>query len=682
MNKPYCVKRWLWTNWLGATACVTIILLIIPKESLEAQRFSELSQKAKAPSLGGGLGWINTAGPIDIEDLRGKVVLLDFWTYCCINCMHMLPVLRQLEEKYPNELVVIGVHSAKFFTERESENIRQAVMRYRIRHPVVNDAKLVIWKRYAVTAWPTFQLIDPEGYKVIGFRGESSFKVLDRAISRQVRLHRKKGTLDETPLHFDLEEYRSELAPLRFPGKVLADSESSRLYIADSGHNRIVVSSLVGRVLDIIGSGSQGKSDGSYQKASFNDPQGLALDGNTLYVADNENHLIRQVNLARKTVETLAGTGRQGSRISHSGRALRRTALSNPWDLVLVGRKLYIAVAGPHQLAVLDLARRNIQLYSGSGREDILDGPLRQAAHAQPSGIATDGKVLYVVDSEGSAVRIVSLGSKGTVRTLVGASGLPNAASLFSFGDIDEIGSRVRLQHPLGITFHRGKLIIADTYNHKIKVVDPRTRTCRTFLGDGQVGRDDKLPRFYEPAGVSTAADQLYIADTNNHLIRVADLQTRQVRTLQFAGLAPPVAPSVGVPTLPNAQKIEIPMQQIRLGMNVILHVAIDLPAGFKLNPSAPMGYRLEATHKDEVVDRSEMGKYQRIKQPQVRFEVPVPLTRRTGSDQLKLSLVYYICRDGIEGICKVQGIEWTVPIVISLQGKTNRISLSNRMLP
>src|SRR5947207_2708936 len=305
--------------------------------------------RIRAPELTGARGWLNTDKPLTLSALKGKVVLLDFWTYGCINCMHIIPDLKRLERKYPNELVVIGVHSAKFANEKETENIRRIVLRYEIEHPVVNDADFAIWNAYAVNAWPTRYLIDPGGYIIGRLSGEGGYEALDKAISDSIAEFRKRGELNEAPLKLVLERAKVGDLPLAFPGKVLADEKSDRLFIADSDHNRIVVAKLDGTLVDVIGTGAHGMAGGPYTDASFSRPQGMALDGDQLYVADTENHLIRRIDLKARTVETVAGTGLQSREYGLSGPALK-IALSSPWDLQIIGRNLYIAMAGPHQI--------------------------------------------------------------------------------------------------------------------------------------------------------------------------------------------------------------------------------------------------------------------------------------------------------------------------------------------
>ena len=280
---------------------------------------SAQTKRIRAPELTGGTAWLNVSRPLTIADLKGKVVLLDFWTYCCINCMHIIPDLKKLEIKYSKELVVIGVHSAKFQNEREAENIRQAILRYGIEHPVINDSNLAIWQAYGARAWPTLVLIDPEGNIVGSDTGEGHYEILDKLIGKLVSDFRSKNLINEKPIPLSLEKYKQGPSYLSYPGKVLADEASNRLFIADSNHNRIVIANLEGEVLDIAGNGETGRGDGTFKDASFHHPQGMALQGDNLYVADTENHLIRKLDLKAKTVKTIAGTGKQAAFMDTGG---------------------------------------------------------------------------------------------------------------------------------------------------------------------------------------------------------------------------------------------------------------------------------------------------------------------------------------------------------------------------
>ena len=444
--------------------------------------------------------------------------------------MHVFPQLRKLEHKYRSELAVIGVHSAKFTSEKDTDNLRKAVLRYELEHPVVNDSDFTVWRQYSGRAWPTLLFIDPEG-KVIGkHEGEITFEDFDPIIGQMVREFDEKGLIDRRPLSHRAEEQNR--SALSFPGKLLADDASGRLFISDSNHNRIVVASLEGEVRQVIGSGEAGLQDGDLQSACFDHPQGLALDGDVLYVADTENHAIRKVDLARGMVETVAGTGRQARGHGAGGEALS-SDLSSPWDLTLHDGTLYIAMAGTHQLWALDLKEKRVGPYAGNGREAPVDGPLLSASLDQPSGITTDGNVLYFADSEASAIRSADLSGDGRVTTIVGLD-------LFVFGDVDGTGDAVRLQHPQGIHFHDGVLYIADTYNNKIKRVYPQTRGVVSLLGTGEPGHrdgDGSQALFHEPSDVGIADGKLYVADTNNDAIRVADLESGIVSTLELRSI-------------------------------------------------------------------------------------------------------------------------------------------------
>jgi thiol-disulfide isomerase/thioredoxin len=516
-------------------------------------------RRAPAPSLEGGKAWINTTRPLKLEDLRGKFVMLDFWTFCCINCMHVLPELKQLEQAYPNELVVVGVHSAKFEGEQDTQNIEEAVLRYGITHPVVNDADLSIWNRFGIHAWPTLVLIDPAGEAVWVGSGEQKFAELKALLERGLPYYRNRGLLDTTPLTL-IKTAEPPGTPLRFPGKVLADQAGGRLFIADSNHHRIVVSDLAGQLQLVIGSGEAGRKDGAFDECSFSHPQGMALVGDDLYIADTENHLLRKADLATGQVTTVAGTGEEGNGWpgwrgnqlptadqQYTG-APRATPLNSPWALLADPAALYIAMAGSHQIWRMPLDGTVIGPYAGNSREDVVDGPLLPpvpyglgyASFAQPSGLASDGSRLFVADSEGSAIRTVALDPAGRAETLFGVPG-----SLFDFGDKDGRGDAVRLQHPLGVVFHDGKLYVADTYNNKIKIADPAARTCQTLAGTGAAGNNDAEnglnADFNEPGGITAAGDKLYVADTNNHRIRVIELAPpHRVTTLEIIGLGRP----------------------------------------------------------------------------------------------------------------------------------------------
>ena len=611
----------------------------------------------RAPEITGGRGWLNTDKPLSLAALKGKIVLLDFWTYGCINCIHIIPDLKKLEAKYANQLVVIGVHSAKFQNEKETENIRRIILRYELEHPVYNDSEYAVWQSYGVRAWPTQVLIDPAGYIVVGVSGEGNYDVMDQAIAKLVTDFRAKGELNEEPLKLVLERAKVGELPLAFPGKILADAKTDRLFIADSNHNRIVITKLDGTLVATIGTGEAGAADGAYDKATFYRPQGLALAGDTLYVADTENHLIRRVDLKSHNVETIAGTGQQSHEYFKAGPA-RSVALSSPWDLQLVDRVLYIAMAGPHQIWMLDLDKNEVSTFAGSGREARLDGPVLEAGFAQPSGIASDGQKLYVADSESNIIREIDLASR-YVKTLVGGD-------LFDFGDVDGTGDDVRLQHPLGLVTYGDKLLIADTYNHKIKILDPKQEKVTSLLGTGKPGQaDGKTPSFYEPGGLALANGNLYIADTNNHAIRVVDLKRKRARTLRINGLTPPAKNMQALETAvgPNAEEIKTPTQKLRAGADGALQIDVDLPAGYHLNPLAPQRYKVSIDGTGVTVDEKSAARASK----DLKLPLRVPLNAAAaGTATVRAQVTLFYCREDNTGTCRIKTLVWQVPIEVS----------------
>lgn len=650
-----------------------------------------LPRRRPAEDFPKGMTWLNTQGPLRKQDLKGKFVLLDFWTYCCINCMHILPELKKLEQAFPNELVVIGVHSAKFEGEKDTKNIEDAILRYEIEHPVVNDSEHAIWNGFEVSSWPTIILLDPEGYELGRQPGEFRFEMMERVLTPLIKIYGDAKLLDATPIRFDLLARRQKSTPLRFPGKILTDEKQKRLFIADSNNNRIVIAGYDGTLHGLIGNGAIGDSDGEFGSASFNHPQGMALHGNTLYVADTENHKLRKVDLLAEKVETIAGTGVQASsawpgmdRYEATGEMPDRwvgvpekTPLNSPWDLWVHDSALWIAMAGPHQIWKMRLDGREIGPFAGNGREDIVDGKLlpRQpyelgfSSFAQPSGLASDGNWLYVADSEGSSIRAVPFDPRKPVKTIVGTAHLP-AGRLFHFGDQDGSPPDVLLQHALGVAYHGGKIYVADTYNNKIKVVDVESGETKTIAGTGRPGNSDDEGTFDEPAGISFGDGVLWVADTNNHAVRRVDPSTGKVSTLEIQGLTAPTPPATKTrPSFDKAVQRQGELVHVkRLGDKVRIHVDLQLPLGWKLNPDAPMEYYLDLAADSPVIDREQLGK-RSLDVPMNSFEVELPV-KSDGEVVVQIGMDYYYCESSGTGLCKIGSVRFVQPLRIGNEGE------------
>ena len=484
----------------------------------------------KASEFPQGFDWINSDKPLSLEILKGHVVVLDFWTYCCINCMHTLPVLSQLEKKYAGQPVVfIGVHSAKFFNEQDKKNIEQAVMRYEISHPVLVDRQMAVWQRYDVTGWPTIVIIDPKGTVVYKQSGEGQKEIIEDTIDTLLEKHSKVGTLSKEPIKIAHHAIPSK-STLSYPGKISISND--KIAISDSNHNRIVITDMTGKIEHIIGNGKTGFADGDFASALFFRPQGLVWkDSNTIFVADTENHAIRKIDLVTRKISTVAGTGKQGPWMSGGGKG-KETPLSSPWDIAIKDEVIFIAMAGNHQIWTYNIKTDLALPFAGSGYENIIDGDRMRAQLAQPSGLSLFDDRLYFADSETSSIREVDLKS-GYVRTLVGHG-------LFAFGHKDGRIDEALFQHPLGLCAVQDRVFVADTYNSALRSIDLVNDNTSTIIGKHTSGicrlddpNCDSLG-LYEPSDVKWYQDRLYISDTNNHLIRVYDTKTNLLKTLEI----------------------------------------------------------------------------------------------------------------------------------------------------
>ena len=454
----------------------------------------------RAPEFPAGLEWFNVDGPVRLADQDGRVVLIDFGAWSSICCQRILQDLQVLGRKYRDELVIISVHSPRFPAEMRRSHVLKAISKYHINHPVVHDPDMKLWNIYGIKGWPTQVLVDREGTILGAISGGGKLPQLDQIIKYQIE--KNNGSKPAKKLTCSPQYVPESRSVLSFPGRVVAADD--RLYVADSGHNRILVLSSQGHVLRQYGSETAGFIDGNGTSAAFNNPQGMALADDFLYVADEGNHAIRRIHTRTDDVDTIAGTGKVGLPVPGSCDTLANAGLNSPCDVVLKNSQLYIAMSGSHQIWRLSLIANTLDVFSGSGREGLLDGPATTAVFSQPCGLTLLLNRLYVVDAGASAVREVDI-ETGAVRTIVGEG-------LFGFGDHDGTGKAARLQYPLDISadpMHR-MLWVTDTYNNKIK----RIGVSSEFVSSVIVDR-----RLDEPGGLVFHDDTLYIANTNAHEI-------------------------------------------------------------------------------------------------------------------------------------------------------------------
>ncbi|MBX6748623.1 MAG: redoxin domain-containing protein [Micromonosporaceae bacterium] len=588
--------------------------------------------RVRAPELRG-RGWLNTGGrSYSITDFRGRIVLLDFWTFCCINCLHVLDELRPLEERYHDVLDVIGVHSPKFEHERDPAALAAAVQRYGVTHPVLDDPDLRTWDQYAAKAWPTLCVVDPEGYVVASMAGEGHADGLARLIEELVREHTARGTLRRGDgSYVPAPEPGTDL---RFPAKAIV-GPAGELLVADAAHHSIAVLDGLEIVARRIGSGRRGRADGPAETAEFSEPNGLcrlpadvaATVGYDLVVADTVNHLLRGVRLDTGEVSTVAGTGRpwRGT-VDFDAHPALDVDLSSPWDVVWYDGRVIVAMAGIHQLWWFDPVRSTAGVYAGTTVEALRDGPLEQVFMAQPSGlsVSADGSTLWIADSESSALRYVRDGQMGTA---IGQG-------LFDFGHMDGKGGEALLQHPLGVAaLADGTVLIADTYNGAVRRYDPATDLVSTVATG-----------LAEPSGITVLPD--------GGLVVVESAAHRLV----------PLSLTEGLTAEPVRLRTERPPTLLAPG-EVSLRVVFTPAPGQKLDETYGPSTRLEvsASPPELLVSGAGVG---------TELERTLVLSSTVERGVLQVVARAATCDDdGEHAACYLTRQDWGVPIIVTPDG-------------
>ncbi|XP_022424419.1 NHL repeat-containing protein 2 isoform X2 [Delphinapterus leucas] len=655
------------------------------KDSLVYQYLQKVDgweQDLSVPEFPEGLEWLNTEESISVyRDLCGKVVVLDFFTYCCINCIHLLPDLHALEHTYSDKdgLLIVGVHSAKFPNEKVLDNVKSAILRYNITHPVVNDADASLWQELEVSCWPTLIILGPRGNMLFSLIGEGHREKLFLYTSIALKYYKDRGQIRDNKIGIKLYKDSLPPSPLLFPGKVTVDHVSNRLVIADTGHHRILVVWRNGQIQYSIGGPNPGRKDGMFSESTFNSPQGVAIMDNIIYVADTENHLIRKIDLEAEMVSTVAGIGIQGTD-KEGGAKGEEQPISSPWDIVF-GRSgpevqrddiLWIAMAGTHQIWAFlldygrlpkknELKKGTCLRFAGSGNEENRNNSYpHKAGFAQPSGLSLASEepwsCLFVADSESSA-------------------------NLFAFGDVDGVGINAKLQHPLGVTWDkkRNLVYVADSYNHKIKVVDPKTKNCTTLAGTGDasnvIGSNFTDSTFNEPGGlcIGENGQLLYVADTNNHQIKVMDLETKTVSVLPVfrseSAMVDGPFPAEKQKTLPRLPKsapgIRLSPVAASPGQTLQFKLRLDLPSGTKLTEGAPSCWFLSAEGNEWLLQgQIPSGEIESISsQPTISLQIPGDCLSLEAV--LSISVFLYYC-SADSSACMMKGISFSQPLQIT----------------
>ena len=651
----------------GKGRILLILLLFLSLLSACSQRgWTAEGRGPKAPDFPADFAWINTPQPLSFKhQLKGQVVLLDFWTYGCINCIHMFPVLDRLQKHFANQpFLIIGVHSAKFVAESRPRNVRAAVMRYKLDHPVIVDENMQIWNAYGVDSWPTFVLVGAGRHIDGSVAGEVSYHSLKKAISQQLKYDRQHHLLAAHPLVFPMRDEEYSASGLSFPGKVLASARLKRLFIADTDHNRIVEVTLpnhagVAKLIAIFGNGKSGRRDGPAKECEFNSPQGMALLGDTLYVADTNNHLIRAINLKTDMVRTVLGTGSEVFDFAGGGKGTQQ-GINSPWALAGRGHTLYIAMAGEHQVWKFNTQTLVARAYAGSGFEGLENGVGLAAEMAQPSGLALRGHFLYVAEPEASAVAQIDLKSR-QVRTVVGHG-------LFTFGDRDGSLSSALLQHCMGVAaWGRNRLLVADTYNDKLRLINLKSRRVTTFAGIGKAGTGHigGPVEFAEPGGLSVMGHTIFVADTDNQRIVILNGKTGHWRQLMISGLHAVAKSAKRSHLALRLDRMQTVKAEFVSGAKVYLTAHLKVPQGTHLTVGVPISIRITTPSGKLIFETTTESKGN----PAVGFTLPAGLPTGTW-----LTEVYYdYCTNATMGQCVPATCAWKVEVD---QGMGRKIEL------
>jgi len=647
---------------------LAILMFFVMLTACSQRGWTAEGRGPKAPDFPPNFAWINTSQPLSFKhQLKGQVVLLDFWTYGCINCIHMFPVLDRLQRHFAQQpFVIIGVHSAKFANESLPRNVRAAVMRYKIDHPVVVDENMQIWNAYNVNSWPTFVIVGAGGHIDGSAAGEVSYQTLEHAISAELKYDKKHHLLAAKPLVFPTAASEFSATGLAFPGKVLAVAKLKRLFIADTDHNRIIETTLpnaqgYARLTAIFGNGHKGRADGPASQCEFNSPQGMALLGHTLYVADTNNHLIRAIDLRNNTVSTVLGTGKEVFDFAGGGTGTQQ-GINSPWALAGRGHTLYIAMAGEHQVWQFNTKTLVSSAYAGSGYEGLQNGVGTSCEMAQPSGLALRGHYLYVAEPEASGIARINL-KTASVRTIVGHG-------LFTFGDRDGNTNTALLQHCMGVaTYGKHDLLVADTYNDKLRLINLRTKKVTTFAGDGKpgTGHPGGPVKFAEPGGLSVMGRMIFVADTDNQRIVVINGATGGWHQLIISGLkiqAPLVKHTILLASTNVASTVVAELQANRPAR---LKAHLKVPSGTHLTVGVPISLRISNAVGKVFYESTISSDGQSV----VNFRLPAGLPVGKWS----AGVYYDYCTNGSMGECIPASCRWTIASQLGSHRKINLVS-------
>jgi len=578
--------------------------------------------------------WLNSTRKIEISDLKDRAILLHFWNRSCISCVEALPDIKKLENELGSKITVIGVYSSKFENEKDLSVIRNAVLKHDITSLVLTDTDLKLWKKFKVNAWPTFILINPNGREYERHEGINSVKKLVKDAKSMVNKYRYQ--INREPLPLLPEKYNQIGNILSFPSKLEYTSNfidgsraTSAIFIANSGQNNIVATSLIGGILFKIGSGKEGLADGNFEEAAFNAPQGILFDDQKLYIADTGNHALRVADFKTRKVTTLTAGGKKGGIISATTDAVE-TNLSSPTDIEFFPSKdvIVISNSGSNQILSFNLKTNKISVLAGNGESGKTDGKYPNNSLAQTSDMVVLKNKLYFLDAITSALRV--LDEAGNVRTLASSG----------------------LQHPLALTADDSGIYIADSFNNRIRKYGVSTQKLTDLVG-GEIGDAvGSKTRFNSPEGIISIMNSFYISDANNNRVLVVN---RSKLHSELLDVIPPLKlPREGfLEYLPNLKKSE--PASVKADEKITLK--IDLNKGWKINEDGPSFINLLEIIDEDKANLLASFDWYFVKQKEMKLP-----KLSAGKDYLLQGVIYY-CEDKSNALCYVKSYEQKVSV-------------------
>ncbi len=589
--------------------------------------------------------WLNLSKPIIDEDLKDRVILLHFWNRSCISCIATLFDIKKLEQKFGNKLLVIGIYSAKFDSEKNYQLIENAVLKHDITHPILVDDDLKIWNNFKIKAWPSFVLINPHGNEVETYVGENSVVEMSRDVKKIISRYRYR--LNSNPLPITPEKYNKIGNVLRFPSKLAYSSslsyksrQYSAIFISNSGQNNIVISALNGDIIEKIGGAEEGLVDGIFDDATFNSPSGILFNDNKLYVADSGNHALRVIDFKEGLVKTLVGSGVKGDVISDATAIdAALVNLSSPSDVEFFPDKNTIAISnsGTNQILLYHLKDHKISVLAGSGKEGMLDGKGRASSLAQTSDMSAFQGKLYFLDALTSSLRVVD--KSGDVKTLIGQGE--------KFGHANGAKEKALMQHPLALTVDNSGVYIADSFNHRIRKYDFSSKQIRDLVGAESDDDFGAKTRFDSPEGIISIANNFYISDSGNN--RLLILNRSKLNSTLLNVMPPLKLPKEGfLEYLPNLQKSTV----ISLKENAEIILKIDVNDGWKINEDGPSFINLLELVSDDKADLISSFDWHAVKSKEMK------LPKLSSSKNYLMQGTIYYCEDKINSLCYLKSYE------------------------